>query len=1419
MRTYSQRVLVFLAVCYGLLTGSAQAVYGPVPVPEPLKPWQPWVMQDQSTYPCPFSAQDYDTRVCAWPTSLHLDISDNGASFAQHWQVYQSGYLALPGGGKVWPQTVTLNGERAAIVMKDQRPWVYADAGAIDIRGDIPWSVLPDALPLPPATALLTVTRNGERINFPNLDAEGRYWLKQPLVEELQAPTQEEQITLRVYRRLSDEIPFIVETLVEAEVSGKPREALLGPALLPGYQLRAFAAELPARLEEGGQLRVQLRAGLWQFRVTGQQTETVTQVAKPVSATPWPEDEIWVFEPQSALRTVRVENADALDPQQTTLPPEWRQWQAYRVSVEQPLTLAVLRRGDPEPAPNQLQLNKVMWLDFDGGGWTIKDSLSGQVHRRWRLQSDGQTALGEVSVNGVPQVITRLQAADNDGVEVRESNLRLESVSRIESDSAPRHWSIAVSGWQEDFQSLSAKVHLPPGWRLLAASGVDNAWPTWLGDWSVWDVFLLLIAVAAVGKVIGWGWSAVAVVALALVYPESPVLLFLVVNLVAAVALARLLDVGAMRKWVESYVRISALVLVMVTLPFVVQQVRLALYPQLENPYTRISDSSRYASSTDSYGGEMVMQDQAAGDATEAAASMPAMSYAPEAKQAMPRTKPGGIAASDRIVMTASRGKSHSNVLQEIDPQQAAQTGPGLPRWHWQEAQLNWSGPVTEGQSLSLWLAGPTENRLLALLRVGMLALLIAALLGVRREQGRWGWNAGFLRGGVVPALILPILMLGTLGAGSRSVLAEEVSSAGAFPDAALLETLSERLWQQRNCTPDCLGLENVTVQIDGTRLTLSLSVGALEEVEMPLPDSQGQWQPQSVVINGATALAMRKENGLYWVVVPKGSQRITLSGPLRQRDSFQLSFALPAHNVNVEAPGWSVQGIDQGQLQGGALLFAPDIVEKRREETPTLTQEAAPAFVQVRRNLRMGLTWQVDTLVERIAPAQGAIQMEIPLLAGESVITRDIEVQNGKVKVALKANQTHIEWHSNIDAADQLTFTAAQNALWTELWSAEISPLWHVEFAGVDSMKAQDNWQWHPTWQPYPGETLTMQVQKPTAKPGATATIDQVTLSSSPGARESSYALDVHLRTSKGGEQRITLPEGVHLTQVLLDGQAQASEETNRNVVVQVAPGEHNMSLAWRHDEPIAWRWKTPVIHLSEAMARNVDLTVRVPESRWVLFVGGPNIGPAVLFWGMALVLLAVALLLGKLPMSPLKGWQWVLLVLGFSTGSWWGLTAVTFWFFALAWREKRGADVSENTFNLVQMALVILTVLAFAAFVVAIPEGLLGTPDMGIAGNASYSHDLNWYQDVMQQALPQAWVISVPLWVYRGLMLGWSLWVAVAMLSWLPWAWRAYSAGGYWRTAPRKLKPSSKGKPSSKDEPAPSVATESEPATQPKE
>jgi len=140
----------------------------------------------------------------------------------------------------------------------------------------------------------------------------------------------------------------------------------------------------------------------------------------------------------------------------------------------------------------------------------------------------------------------------------------------------------------------------------------------------------------------------------------------------------------------------------------------------------------------------------------------------------------------------------------------------------------------------------------------------------------------------------------------------------------------------------------------------------------------------------------------------------------------------------------------------------------------------------------------------------------------------------------------------------------------------------------------------------------------------------------------------------------------------------------------------------------------------------------------------------------------------------------------LGFSTFSWIALAVVVAWLFAFAWRARGKLPQTRWRFNLLQIGLALLTAIALLALASAIPQGLLGSPDMHVTGNGSYAQYLQWFADRSDDALPQATAISLPLWVYKVLMLAWALWLANALIGWLREAWAAWTQGGYWQPRP---------------------------------
>jgi hypothetical protein len=175
------------------------------------------------------------------------------------------------------------------------------------------------------------------------------------------------------------------------------------------------------------------------------------------------------------------------------------------------------------------------------------------------------------------------------------------------------------------------------------------------------------------------------------------------------------------------------------------------------------------------------------------------------------------------------------------------------------------------------------------------------------------------------------------------------------------------------------------------------------------------------------------------------------------------------------------------------------------------------------------------------------------------------------------------------------------------------------------------------------------------------------------------------------------------------------------------------------------------------------------------------------VLFWSLLVVLLVVALALGKNRWTPLRGWHWLLLGVGLSQVSVVAGAVFVGWLMALGWRARdSGVGLARSWFNLRQAALIAWTLVALGILGVSLYNGLLGTPDMQVRGNGSSAELLRWFVDRSEQTLPRVWMISTPILVYRGAMLAWALWIALALLGWLRWGWDSLTRGGLWRKRP---------------------------------
>ncbi len=1406
---------ILAALLLGLVPNATNAApLTPAEVPEPLKPWVPWVLHDLPGAACPYVHASTQERRCSWPSRLELALDDGRGEFVQEWLVHETAWVPLPGDDKRWPQEVKVSeltgpgpvavvrpglaprpapaprpglDATAVVQIKDGQPGLELTPGTYRVSGVFLWDSLPEKLQVPAETGLLALKIRGEAVVFPQRDNAGVLWLQKRAEEG----AEENLLDVVVHRRIADTIPLTITTQVEVQASGKSREVLLGKALLANFVPMAVRSELPARLEADGRLRLQVRPGRWVIEIDARHPGPVPQLKLETSEGPWASEEIWAFAAEPTLRRVELSGVTSVDPQQTLLPDDWKRLPAYRVRPGEVLLLSETHRGLIERGPDQLTLERTWWLDFDGRGFSVRDWLQGAIYNTRRLEVHAPAQLGFAAAQGNPQFITALTPDGQPGVELRSSNLDLRTDMRVPAGGLKM--TLSAVDWDQDFARVSGQLHLPPGWRLLHASGVDDVDDTWLQRWTLLDIFMVMVIAVAIGRLFGWAWGTLAVVTLALVFPEWMAPRTAWIFVLVGEALLRVLPAGRARGLVKMYRLGALLVLAGMVITFTVQQIRGGLYPALEvrNDHDNF-DLGVFAG----FGGRAspTMVEKATG-ADYRYLDVPAQDMAPAAPSGYAEAEPevfGGMDKAggdfDGLQQEGKMGRSKSGSynpqemmrkqqkLREYDANTVVQTGSGVPSWSWRSVALSWNGPVTRDQQVQLYLLPPQLNLALAFIRVLFLITLALAVFGVlgRRRHG----GPGGAKVGAAGALLLAL---------TASLAAPTAASAAELPGTEMLDQLRARLTEPPKCLPSCATSSRMRIEATEKGLRLVQEIHVAAPVSVPLPGTAEQWLPSSVLVDGAAPVGglMRASDGTLVIELQPGRHELVLEGPLPARETVQLALPLRPHRVEAKATGWTVDGIHEDGLADDNLQLTRLSPQDTSAAPAELEVGTLPPFVRLERSLQLGLQWELTTRVVRLSPRGAAVVLGVPLLTGESVTSAEQRVEGGKVLVNMAPEQEEHTWTSVLPITEQVVLSATQGEPWTEQWRVEVGPVWHVEHAGVPTVAQGEAGL--REWRPWPGEKVVLTVTRPQGVPGQTLTIDSASLQLQPGLRAVDAHLILALRSSRGGHHVVQIPDGALLQDVTINGARQTIGQEGRQVRLPVEPGSQTIDLSWREPHDLWQRYAAPVIDLG-GPAVNASVSVDFPQSRWILLLGGPRLGPAVLFWSYVLMLLIVAAVLSRPRWSPLRGYQWFLLGIGLSPLPVPMAMIVVGWFLALAWRRDHTA-VSALWFDFRQLILVGWTIAACVTLTEAIHQGLLGQPDMQIEGNGSYGNHLVWYQDRVDNIegigglLPRPWVLSISMWWYRGLMLAWALWLAWSLIRWLPWAWNSFSAGGLWR------------------------------------
>jgi hypothetical protein len=1123
----------------------------------------------------------------------------------------------------------------------------------------------------------------------------------------------------------------------------------------------AVDGDLPVQITEEGALKAYLRPGSHEILIESVLPAHVEHIMVPdTDSAHFDPQEVWVWIPDDNVRSVELSGLTTVDPERTSLPEDWRGHTTLLGERNKKLTLNEIRRGLTDFSPNQIRLRRSLWLDLDGRGYTIQDQLTGTLHRDWRLDHSPDAILGRVHDREEGALLITQDPTGRSGVELRRKNLDLEADLRI----AERGAQVAVVGWNQDVQDLGVQLHLPPGWTLFRATGADVVRGTWLDTWTLWHFFFVLLIAFCVGKLIGWKWSSIAIIALVLSHERPGAPEWAWVHLIVALALLKVLPQGAWRNLVRGYHGIALIALAVTLAPFAHDEIQRGLHPQIQH------QSSQWADSSFSLAEPEVQR------------SMDMRNVVPQSVMYEKKSKESRSKA----------GKWNKQNLQQVDPNAVVQTGPGLPRWQWQSWALEWNGPVRSDQSVQLTLISPGQNRVLSFLRI--LFLLALAFVMVRPIAGRgrpedsdsaspairWFQGAAALLSFVVAVSTAP-----QEANADEPALQSNAQPAPPSPPESQLEVLRTRLLAESSCKGPCIVPSRVDFDVDTRQVRIRAEVHAQRTAGWFLPGPPENLGVSDVIVDGRPTRVLRRDpGGLIAVRLTPGRHIVEVRGLLVDQDVVTLQFGpkMTPKYVTFRGDGWEVDGIDTNGKPDASLQLTRKTANSPGADAPQQLSHDLPPWFHVARKAQIGLPWQIRTTITRKSSDRPQL-MRLPVLPDENVITDGFRMDGSEVLVHFARGVDSMEFVSEIPVSEKLTMTAQISSSWSETWTVECTRIWRCAFSGIPPISAVgEDEVYRPTWKPWPGEILEIAISRPEGAPGQASTVDSARYRVTPGKRLMRAELDLTVRASQGSWQRITLPATAEVQVVKVQGEEQNIRLEEGTLNLPLAPGSNELSIRWHQPWERSFRETMPQIDIG-SKAVNIDMEMALGESRWLIWTHGPAWGPAVLFWSHLVMLLLLSLVLARLRTLPVRWWEWFLLVIGMSQLPTVLLVVVVGWFVAMTMRGKKPTD-RVRLFQLTQLGLVFWTLVVAGILCSAVYNNLLFDVNMQVDGARSTNELFRWYVDRIDGALPTPAISSLSIYVWKVVMLLWAFWLVARLTGWAKWGWNQFSQEGLWRS-----------------------------------
>lgn len=1387
-------------------------------LPDSLKDWSNWATDGYRKNNCHYRFDNAGEKFCYYISELDLNINKNAMSFTEKVSLMDDGYVRLPGSVSLFPYSVKINDKEIPVVNIDSFPYLFLEKGEHTIVGEAKTVGNIRTLNIPNDVAILNIKKDGKTLDFVDNDGNGLLRLDSKTAQK----TETDAIDVLAFRKIEDTIPMKMTLSMDLNVSGKDRLETFKNIIPENFAIVNISSNIPAYVQKNSDLVAEVKSGRWNITIEFRQLKESLEFSTRNLVN---DNEIWVFVGNQDRRIIQMpESMVSIQTKNTLLPEHWKIYPAYSIDRNSKIKLNAVSYNTPQE--DIVDLVRNIKLSFDGKFYSINDSLRASLRNDGRMYLEKPFILSSISIDGVPQAITKIKGENINGFEIRRGNYNIATNSRI----ARNGDKIAASGYNTITNNVIWNLDLAPGYSLFYINGADYVSNSWVSNWNLLNIFMVILLTVFFYYLFDIKKAVLGAILVLLLHHLLPQFTMACFILCGNVLIERYVASGTLISKINSYVKYTLLSLMSLTLvSFMIIHIRWAIYPSLARPdideyfanflgfgfllnfyivsaiiffLSSIFDKEKertvakvikvvgviylviYAvnifTTNKTYYRERYTFERRFMETDSAELAMVNEDHMIERGRMIKKESKlasNSLASGVKMQMNGGIQYQNQNVAKN-----KIQTGLGFPNWSGLSTiRVELKGPINSLDKFNIFLISPFMNVILAFARLLLAIYVIYFISNINVDAAKYKFDT-------IKRAFYTILLMVLVGLNIPSNLnAKELintTKSEATPSQEMIQQLRQKLTKETvpTCIPFCISIPNGSIANVDNKVTLNLSIHAADSIVIPLPMLQANnsngVEVTSIKNNGKDAKNVIKKYGAIFLQLQEGVNNIAMEMTLNDSSNkFFLSSITPINYLKNNLKGFKLDG-DSNRNQSFQITRIVNDDKKIKSnfsKNPMLSKINIETFFTINRFINLGNTWQITTIVVRNNNIDENATVDVPLLANEKVINTDGKLSNNSLLLSFTPNETRKEFTSIIPTEGVINLNYTDGIVnYNEVWSLNVDFMWNFKTEGLKPIASDDQ---QLLFYPSSGDNLKIFVSQPEGVDGNIITFKKVDYKFKPGRTMQELKVSLLAESSESSFHKILIPSGSEVKNLRINGDNYPIMLNQNDLVLPINQGITNIDLTINLNKNISNVLKFPAINL-KAPAVDITEEAYVPVSRWILFTNGPLTGPSVLFWTQIPIWLCVAYILSRFVFIPLSFVQWFILLFGLSQTNILFTAIIISWFVVISLKNYLIDNFGYK--RLVYGCVIAISLLFLYSLFEGVSNGLLGTWNMKIIGNNSqliYENGnqlwkLIWYQDLSNGELPQAKIISLSIWIYRAMMVVWSIWLSFSLVRWIKWA-----------------------------------------------